>query len=99
MLNDYNVDDDYATQLESLTQMVQLVATLNTADAQLQIENNVIYQQLVQSVTTRWSEFVEVSNQDMEVATSVWQNVVVQAVATISLLTAAAFVVSKRLGL
>ena len=98
MLNDYNVDDDFATRLESLTQMIEIVSALNNDDDQLQIENNVIYQQLVQNVTTRWNEFVEQSNQDMEVATSGWQNVVVQAVATISLLTAAAFVVSKRLG-
>ncbi|MBO5867145.1 MAG: hypothetical protein J6Q55_03755, partial [Clostridia bacterium] len=99
MLNSYSAQADFATRMNKLTAMVELVATLNNDDAQLQIENNFIYTQLIQSVNTNWAEYVEDSKQDVQVASSVWQNVVLKAVATISLLSAAAFVAKRRLGL
>ena len=99
MLNDYSREQDFATRLSKLTQMVEFVATLNTQDAELQINNNIIYKQLIQKVSTNWTEYVEDCKQDVEVANSVWQNVVLQVATTISLLVAVAFVTKRSFGL
>ena len=99
MLANYSTTESQPTRLSKLTEMLNIVASLQDQDAQLQIENNVIYQQLIQSVNTNWKAFVEDSKQDLAVANDVWQKVVAKAVATISLLTCAVFVAKRRLGL
>ncbi|MBQ8433255.1 MAG: hypothetical protein IJX23_00405, partial [Clostridia bacterium] len=93
ILTSYSTEESQPTRLGKLTEMLNIVASLKEdQDAQLQIQNNVIYQQLIQNVTANWKTFVEDSKQDLDVANDVWQNVVAKAVATISLLTGAAFV-------
>ena len=100
ILTSYSTEESQPTRLGKLTEMLNIVASLKEdQDAQLQIQNNVIYQQLIQNVTANWKTFVEDSKQDLDVANDVWQNVVAKAVATISLLTGAAFVAKRRLGL
>jgi hypothetical protein len=99
MLTSYSTTESQPTRLSKLTEMLNIIASLQDQDSQLQIENNVIYQQLIQSVNTNWKAFVEDSKQDLAVANDVWQKVVAKAVATISLLTCAVFVAKRRLGL